>query len=868
MSIPLEKLRHELEERLSSSGFRSEDMGPPAALELACFGAWLILSDGFALLREREAFEKALIEELWLDRDWVQVLLQYVFSLKVEELPPPATLLQQLVSQADLDRSCVIRCLLRVASADGSLHHRELAMIERLGYTLGLSATDLEQPFQEAGATETALRGVQLDLANVDRLSIGRSQDNAIQLPGLSVSRHHARLLRHLDRWWIEDLSSDVGTRVNGRQVERLVLSHGDLVQIENFCFKVDLEQQRLILWDENHLLLLSAQNLQVEVRDIQTGGTRSILDGVSCSFSSGQLVAIIGPSGCGKTTFINSLLGKAPKARGSILLNGRRCRGLLPQYAHRVGIVPQDDLLHSHLTVKEALFFSGALRAVADVTNAEIEAEVERVIQDLGLESIRRSRIGSPDRRGISGGERKRVNLGQELLNPATRILILDEPTTGLDPHTGLEIFKLLRQLADQGRIVLVVTHRVDAETLSLFDRILVLGTGGHRAYFGPPSAALRFFQSASVPELFGHIREQEAARRFRDQFDQSHRSLTVVPLEQSFFTTQTEPWDSTAVTPETASPRGTSVQHEAKLWWRQLRLGIHRYGQIKRRDMTAVVVHLAQVPLIVLACWLFLQNTLVGTRPWTDETLLVVPGALPFILVIAAFWLGCVSSIREIVDEQAIFRRERRAGLRVMPYLMSKVIILGGLAVVQGLLLVAATEFLFDFSLRHVNLLPMFAILAATALVGVASGLCVSALFRTSESAIAALPILVIPQLLCGGVLVPFNQMPEQVEALTMVAASRWAIEGAILSGSTAATGAGGQILLDECTHFTIPGSGQACRENFLELLGLAARTADSTLAQPMGSYHGALHALLLMLIFFSLAAAGILYGRRDLR
>src|SRR4029453_13088401 len=145
----------------------------------------------------------------------------------------------------------------------------------------------------------------------------------------------------------------------------------------------------------------------------------------------------------------------------GRVLLNGEPCPELARRHTTEVGIVPQDDIVYASLTVEEPLYFSSYLRSVPGVTGAEIGASVDRVIEHLALKRIRGERIGDAVHRGISGGERKRVNLGQGLLPTSARFLALDEPTTGLDPYTSMEIFRLLRRLTDEGRLVLVVTHQ-----------------------------------------------------------------------------------------------------------------------------------------------------------------------------------------------------------------------------------------------------------------------------------------------------------------------------------------------------------------------------------------------------------------------
>ena len=185
-----------------------------------------------------------------------------------------------------------------------------------------------------------------------------------------------------------------------------------------------------------------------------------------------GKMIAIVGPSGAGKTTLLNAITGVAPANFGDVIFDGQSFHRMLAADKSIVGIVPQDDVVHAELTVHESLWYSARLRFPPGTARKAIKSEVGRVEAELDIERIRHSRIGDAMRRGISGGQRKRVNLGQELLTRTTRVLFLDEPTSGLDPQTAQGIVSLIRQLADGGRIVFLVTHDVTPSILSMVDR------------------------------------------------------------------------------------------------------------------------------------------------------------------------------------------------------------------------------------------------------------------------------------------------------------------------------------------------------------------------------------------------------------
>lgn len=852
-------LLHRLQSRLPGE-LRPDDR-VELALETACLTAWLSLSDEVVLCSEREALRRMLQERMALTAPGAERMANLTLQLDPDDLPSQSDLLQRVAARPRQERMKSIEALLVVASADGVLHPKELALLQRLAAAVGLSDTSFQELLAQHEATGAAA-GLVVELGERP-LTVGRKPDNAIQLPSLSVSGHHARFVPTGNGWAVEDLESRMGTRVNGTLVRRRLLRPNDLVQIENFRFRLEPVLRHLVLWNENDRLAVSVENLTVQVPHRETGEPKTILDSVSFSCFSGELVAITGPSGSGKTTLIHALLGTLPKTNGTVRINGQTCPNLLERYARRLGLVPQDDIVHGELTVEESLLYSGALRSVPGVSRREVHKEVDRVVGQLALSMVRKTRIGDPVQRGVSGGERKRVNLGQELLNPSTEILILDEPTTGLDPHTGLDTFRLLRALADQGKLVIVVTHRVDRKTLGLMDRLFLLGSNGRLAFFGPPQQAFDLFDEQSIPELFDALRHSERLEQLCERFNRSYSRRTHLVDVGTSSDVQPEVADapesastgSDARVASSESPRRRLVQR-ARQWLREYTLQTLRYGRIKSRDRTAMAINFGQVPLVALGCWIVLQKALtaevapLGILP-------VVPGALPFVLVIAAFWLGCVSAVRELVSEKAIYRRERMAGIGPSAYLLSKITVLAAIVALQSALLLGTCELFFGLRERSLVLWQGFLILFLVGLVGVGLGLCASASFRTPEAAVAVLPLLVIPQLLFGGLLVPFDMMPEPVAAASFLMASRWGVDGMVQSGDPG-IGPGGQPAPRQCTRYTIPGVSAPCLLVFLDDIGLASRPTIGGRTRPRFSFVEILAALLAL----ATLSAGIAY------
>src|SRR6266542_1072238 len=325
----------------------------------------------------------------------------------------------------------------------------------------------------------------------------GADSSGALAVPAVSVRMPTAE-------HEVVDLGSRNGTFLNGRQVRRSVINPGDRVSVGRHEFVFD--GQRLIEFEDTGPVSLSAERLTVLV------GDQILLDDVSFALEAGSLLAVIGPSGCGKSTLLKAVTGLRPANRGRVGYDGRDLYAQYAELRYRIGMVPQDDVLHKQLTVQRALRFAAALRFADDVPRAERSAKVEEVLQTLGLAQRARQRIDT-----LSGGQRKRTSVALELLTEPS-LLTLDEPTSGLDPALDKEVMEELRELADTGRTVIVVTHNV--LHLDMCDRVLVLGIGGTLAYFGPPDEVLGFFKADDYAEVFSEVTDEPArwARAYRD--------------------------------------------------------------------------------------------------------------------------------------------------------------------------------------------------------------------------------------------------------------------------------------------------------------------------------------------------------------
>ncbi|MGW0212290.1 FHA domain-containing protein [Streptomyces sp. NPDC003233] len=581
----------------------------------------------------------------------------------------------------------------------------------------------------------------------VRSIRIGRAADNDFVVNDLVVSRRHAELRAHSDGTYeIVDLGSHNGTYLNGRPVTRAPMGPGDIVGIGHsaFCLVGD-ELQEYVDTGE---ISLDVQDLTVAV----DGGRKVLLDHVSFPVGEKSLLAVVGPSGAGKSTLLNALTGQRPADRGTVLYDGRDLYRDFAELRQRIGLVPQDDILHPQLTVRAALTYAAELRFPEDTAAAERRARVDEVIRELGLEKRADQSVHS-----LSGGQRKRVSVALELLTKPS-LLFLDEPTSGLDPGMDRSVMNMLRGLADDGRTVIVVTHSV--LSLGVCDRLLVLAPGGKVAYYGPPDDALAFFGFEQWPEAFEAFDrdpDRDWAREYRES--PFHRHYVAEATTQPH-----HPGPAPVSPAPPPRPRG---------WGAQLGTLIRRYAAVLASDRTFLLVMIA-LPFVMGA----MARALAGGRLARDTAM----NAL-LILCVGAVLTGAANAVRELVKERVVYQRERAVGLPRSAYLMSKIVVLGAISVVQAVVLTLVALLGVDLNTpggRGVLLPPLAEIALATALLAFTAmmlGLLVSALVRKEEVTMPLLVLLAIVQVVFCGALLPLNGVPG-LEQLSWLVPSRWAL------------------------------------------------------------------------------------------
>jgi ABC-type multidrug transport system ATPase subunit len=600
---------------------------------------------------------------------------------------------------------------------------------------------------------------------------LGRDPRCEYHLNEPMAALRHARLTRRGATLVLEDLGSIIGTYVNGRRIYAATpLQRGDVVTIGRLSIKFGETA--------NQAIPLEAKNFQdqIKIRVKDLGVTvpgKRLLENISLTIEPGEFVGLMGPSGAGKTTLMYCLNGYTIPSTGSVEYSGYNLYKAYDLFRGQIGYVPQDDIMHGDLTVFEALYYTARLRFPPDYSNAEIVSSIDRVVNRLGLQGTEQVLIGSPQKKGISGGQRKRVNLAMELITDPL-ILFLDEPTSGLSSEDALTVMNLLRELANAGKTILLTIHQPSLEAFRLLNHLLIIAKDqgspqpGNLAYYGPAYPdSVEFFRTPDEP-----VKELHP--------DQVLRGLSKQPMQHWVEKYGNSRWKREFVTAREAPSQQAPAAARQRVFpnvFGQTWTLVKRALRIKLADTWNTGLLLVQAPIIAALIVIVFGkqvNETPNAENWPSVAKAVSTSM--FLITLAAIWFGCSNSAREIVAEWSIYRRERMVNLRISSYVLSKFIVFSLFCAIQCGIMLAIVKTGCDLKASAVTI--YFALLSAS-IVGVAIGLSVSAIAKTSEVAIACLPILILPMVILGGVLQPVHKMNVLSQGLSFIVPSRWAFE-----------------------------------------------------------------------------------------
>lgn len=615
-----------------------------------------------------------------------------------------------------------------------------------------------------------------LHLSDLEAVTIGRAPDNHVVLDHPVVSRYHAVIERMGARFRLRDLRSANGVFVNGSRIQGQVwLKDSDEIRIGPHAFTLaggDLRQQ-------------AEAGLGIDARGLhRQAGRANLLRDISLVVRPQEIVAIVGMSGAGKTTLLNALSGYRKATKGTVRVAGLDLYRHYDLFRNEIGYVPQRDIVHMELTPQSALDYAAQLRMPPDTTADERRQRVAQVLADLDLTERRNIPINR-----LSGGQIKRISIGVELLT-GPRLFFLDEPTSGLDPGTEYDMMKLLRRLADQGRTILLVTHAT--KNVMLCDKVVFMARGGIMAFYGPPEEALEYFDAYRTP------REQ---REKEMEFDDIYRILndesrgTAADWDQRFraaLASGSMEWAADQPAhQDAAKPEKAPALRQGASAWQQFVVLSRRNLQILFQDKISLALMLAIAPVLGLEDFVWGRGL---SDPVTGDASKIM--MMWFVTGLTTILVGALSSVREIVKETDIYRRERAVNLRVLPYVASKAWVGVVLAAYQAAVLLFFRILFVDPSVPGpLGYAALYVTYFLATLCGYLIGLAISAGAPNQNAAVLLTISVLIPQFLFSGGLLPFDLIPGG-EAISVAVPARWSFEAFIRT-----TGIGDPLAADAC-------------------------------------------------------------------
>ena len=506
-------------------------------------------------------------------------------------------------------------------------------------------------------------------------------------------------------------------------------------------------------------------------------------LHNFSFNLESGQLVAIMGGSGVGKSTLLGIMNGNIRPDEGTITVNGYPLDA--PEARQLIGFVPQDDLLIEELTVYQNLWFTARL-CFARLSDQEIKARVENVLKELDLEGIKDLEVGSPIRKTISGGQRKRLNIALELIREPA-ILYLDEPTSGLSSSDSEKVIMLLKEQTHRGKLVVVNIHQPSSEIYKLFDRLWLLDRGGYPIYDGNPIEAIIYFKQAAKytdpdisvcstcgnvnPELILNIID---SKKIDDSGNQTNiRKFTPEEWHEKYISSRP------SYTPVEEKELPDSKQKKPT-WFKQFCIFLERNIRTKLVNKQYLAITLLEAPLLALIVALLTRYV-----DGDEYTLLANKNFVSYIFmsVIVVTFMGLSISAEEIIKDRPVLKREHFLRLSRSSYLTSKMVYLLGVSGFQSLLFILVGNTIIGVGWEMFGV--WWSILWITSFLANLTGLILSQSMNSVVAIYITIPLLLIPQILLCGLVIKFDDLntsaskENKVPLIGDIIPSRWAFE-----------------------------------------------------------------------------------------
>ena len=562
-------------------------------------------------------------------------------------------------------------------------------------------------------------------------------------------------------------------------------LKDGDFIRIDSGQgLRCDFSE-RIIEEERNIVSSLELRDIKCLFGDRITG-----LDGINFNLSRGDIVCVMGGSGSGKSTLLRAIAGRLPPSRGKILLNHQDLYENLEKFKRFIAFIPQDDAFDDHLTVEENLTYAAAIRS-PHLGKGDRRRRVDSRLVELGLSERRDVTVGSVEKKTLSGGERKRLNIGLDMISSAD-IFLFDEPTSGLSSKDSEHVIEIIRGIS-HNKIVLVVIHQPSARLFHMFNKAVLLDRGGKLVFSGSPDEMMHYFTEAAVEEnvsahgvkseggspefcfdiletplhdLSGDLIFEEGAdgqllpaRRFSPDFWRDRYETYRLTQEMKQVSLRKQATSATATATHIVEARRQPAPRQIR-WreeWLQFHVLLRRAFLSKLRNVASMAVTLIAPPVLALVVGWALYFTEENDRPYVFASAFHIPTYI-FISLLVALFLALMNSVEDIIRDRTILQRERNLDVRVGYYVTAKFLTLCVFSALQCTLFILVGNAVLEIRGMFFH---YFLWTFLTAVSGMSLGLLVSALVPNSKTGAMLVPLILIPQLIFGGALIKYEEM-----------------------------------------------------------------------------------------------------------
>ncbi|MDQ6654677.1 MAG: ATP-binding cassette domain-containing protein [Verrucomicrobiota bacterium] len=558
-------------------------------------------------------------------------------------------------------------------------------------------------------------------------------------------------------------------------------LRDGDTIRIDVGQFLRCNFSERIIEEERNIIRSLEVTDLNHRFGNAEVG-----LDGISFSVNRGEMVCVMGASGSGKSTLLKVLGGQLQPSGGKVLLNDLSLYDKLDELKRYVSYIPQEDAFDENLTIGENLQFAAAIRS-PHLSRRDRMRRLEGKLVELGLSERKDSIVGSPVKKTLSGGERKRLNIGLDMIG-SSDVYLFDEPTSGLSSKDSEHVIEIIRGMA-HNKIIIVTIHQPSSKLFQMFHKAILFDKGGRLVFFGTPTDMLRYFAEAEHQHQFGAdlgacpscgttrpefifdvletplrdisgdvIYEENnrgqlvAARRYSPEFWRDKYEAFRLIQDVKQVSLKREPVPASPLAPAEKKGRTPIRWHDE---WTQLRTLLRRAFMSKLRNSGNLMITIGVAPILALLVATILRYSDSGTYDFASAY--HIPTFL-FLGLIVAMFLGLTNSADDIISDRAVLQRERNLNVRLTYYVLAKVLSLGIFALIQCVLFVLIGNWI--LAIRGMFWIYL-GVMLMTAMGGVALGLVISSIVDNPKTAANIVPLVLIPQIIMGGALIKYEDM-----------------------------------------------------------------------------------------------------------